>query len=55
MTAIAIAFLVLSIVVVWGGVVASVVYLSIRPGLSSYPAGGDDDAVESPVSAPRDL
>ena len=55
MTGIAITFLILSIVVVWGGLVASIVYLSIRPGLAAYPAGGEDMVAEEPGPIQRDL
>ncbi|GAA1797079.1 methionine/alanine import family NSS transporter small subunit [Agromyces neolithicus] len=43
MTATAIIFLVLAIVLVWGGLIASVLFLRNRPELEQYPAGGDDD------------
>ncbi|WP_194395617.1 methionine/alanine import family NSS transporter small subunit [Microbacterium atlanticum] len=45
MTPVAITFLVLAIVVVWGGLVASALYLRRRPELSDsdYPAGAPDD------------
>jgi len=43
MTPIAIAFLILAIVVVWGGLVASTVFLRRRPEVADYPAGDLDD------------
>lgn len=43
MTALAITFLVLAIVIVWGGLIASTLYLRNRPELAQYPPGGVDD------------
>jgi len=43
MTGVAILFLILSILLVWGGLVASTIFLSLRPSVSSYPPGGEDD------------
>jgi len=43
MTPIAIVFLVISIVVTWGGLIASIVYLGKRPERTVYPPGGLDD------------
>lgn len=45
MTPVAITFLVLSILIVWGGLVASALYLRRRPELAAaeYPSGGTDD------------
>ncbi|WP_447943224.1 methionine/alanine import family NSS transporter small subunit [Microbacterium aurum] len=43
MTGIAILFLALSIVIVWGGLLASVLFLARRPELAEYPPGGTDD------------
>ncbi len=42
MSAIAILFLVVAAVVVWGGLVASILFLSLKPGVSTYPEGGVD-------------
>lgn len=42
MTPIAIVFLVLAIVIVWGGLVGSIVFLARRSELAEYPAGGED-------------
>ncbi|WP_396655520.1 methionine/alanine import family NSS transporter small subunit [Microbacterium sp.] len=43
MTGVAIGFLLLSIVLVWGGLVASSIFLSRRPDRADYPPGGIDD------------
>jgi hypothetical protein len=43
MTGIAIGFLLLALVLVWGGLVASILFLRSRPELASYPAGGEED------------
>ncbi|HET8926955.1 MAG TPA: methionine/alanine import family NSS transporter small subunit [Microbacterium sp.] len=43
MTGIAITFLVLSIVLVWGGLVASSIFLARRPDRADYPPGGIED------------
>lgn len=43
MTATAIVFLALSLVLVWGGLAASAIALAVRPERRLYPAGGDDD------------
>lgn len=43
MTPIAIVFLIISILLVWGGLVASAVFLRRRPERGEYPAGGIDD------------
>jgi len=52
MTGVAIFFLCLSIVLVWGGLVASVLFLRNRAELAEYPPGGlDDDRDESQVIA----
>lgn len=42
MSAVAILFLVISAVVVWGGLIASIVFLAARPEIAAYPEGGDD-------------
>jgi hypothetical protein len=42
MTGIAIVFLILSAVIIWGGLLAAVIFLARRPEISEYPAGGDD-------------
>jgi hypothetical protein len=43
MTGIAIAFLLLALVLVWGGLAASILFLRSRPELASYPMGGEED------------
>lgn len=43
MTPIAITFLVLALVVVWGGLIVSALMLARRPELTDYPPGGTDD------------
>jgi len=43
MTPVAIAFLALSILIVWGGLLASAVALRRRPEPGEYPPGGVDD------------
>lgn len=43
MTPVAITFLALSILIVWGGMVASMVSLRRRPELAEYPPGAPDD------------
>ena len=43
MTGLAVTFLVLSLLIVWGGLVASIVALVRRPERDDYPVGGDDD------------
>jgi hypothetical protein len=54
MTPIAIFFLVLAIVLVWGGLIASVLFLRKRPELDQYPAGGHDDHREDDAPIIRD-
>lgn len=49
MTPIAITFLVIALLVIWGGLIASAIFLSRRTEVAVYPAGGDDapgEAVE---------
>ena len=43
MTGVAITFLILSIILVWGGLIASAMYLRSQPELADYPPGGVDD------------
>lgn len=43
MTPVAIVFLVLAILVVWGGLIASVLFLRRRPEIDEYPPGAHDD------------
>ncbi len=54
MTLTAIIFLILSILVVWGGLAASLVLLSRRPERSDYPEGGVDDHREDDAPTIRD-
>ena len=42
MSAVAILFLVISAVLVWGGLIASIGFLVARPEIATYPDGGDD-------------
>lgn len=46
MTPIAIAFLALAAVLVWGGLIASTIFLARRSEVEQYPAGGEDGADE---------
>lgn len=43
MSAIAILFLVVSVVLVWGGLLISAVLLARRPEVDDYPDGGDGE------------
>lgn len=54
MTGIAITFLILAIVIVWGGLVASIVFLRSRPEPASYPPGGVDDHREDAAPIEHD-
>ncbi|QEW02882.1 methionine/alanine import family NSS transporter small subunit [Microbacterium lushaniae] len=49
MSAVAIVFLTLAIVILWGGLIASILYLRARPDRADYPQGGEDD--ERPANA----
>lgn len=42
MTPIAITFLALAVLIIWGGLVASIVFLGKRGEVDQYPAGGRD-------------
>lgn len=44
MTPIAIVFLVLAFAVVWGGLIASAIFLARRPEVAEYPADPVEDA-----------
>ena len=46
MSAMAVLFLIISAVVVWGGLIASIVYLVARPEVTLYPEGGTTDEVD---------
>ena len=54
MTPIAITFLILAILIVWGGLIASTLYLRRRPELTTYPAGDTDDHREDDAPIIRD-
>ncbi len=54
MTPVAIIFLILAILVVWGGLVGSTVFLSRRPERADYPPGGVDDHREDEAPPFRD-
>ena len=55
MTPIAITFLILAIAVVWGGLIASTLYLRRRPERTTYPAGDTDDHREDDAPIIRDI
>lgn len=42
MTPIAIVFLVIALVIIWGGLIASIVFLSRQGEVARYPEGGQD-------------
>lgn len=52
MTPTAILFLVLSAVIVWGGLVASTLFLARRAEVAEYPPGGDDPEGEEVYDLP---
>lgn len=54
MTPIAIAVLLAAILIVWGGLVASVLFLRSRPERLDYPAGGEHDARDDSGPTERD-
>jgi len=54
MTGIAISFLLLALVLVWGGLIASILFLRSRPELAAYPVGGVDDHREDDAPSIRD-
>ena len=54
MSGIAIGFLLLALVLVWGGLIASILFLRSRTELDAYPAGGDDDHREDEDPGIRD-
>lgn len=47
MTPVAVAFLALSILIVWGGMTASILFLRHRPERTAYPPGAVDDQRET--------
>ena len=52
MTPIAILFLVLAAIIVWGGLLASAIALGRRPEIDAYPAGGEDAPGEEVFDLP---
>lgn len=52
MTPVAILFLVLSATIVWGGLIASALFLGRRPEIAEYPPGGGDPAGEEVYDLP---
>ncbi|WP_194408730.1 methionine/alanine import family NSS transporter small subunit [Microbacterium cremeum] len=54
MTPIAIVFLLLAVVLVWGGLLASALYLRRHPEPASYPPGGVDDHREDAAPIEHD-
>ncbi|QKJ19624.1 methionine/alanine import family NSS transporter small subunit [Microbacterium hominis] len=54
MTGIAITFLIFAIVIVWGGLVVSAVFLRRRPERTDYPPGGEDDHREDAAPIEHD-
>ncbi|WP_353808306.1 methionine/alanine import family NSS transporter small subunit [Agromyces sp. SYSU T00194] len=54
MSGVAIAFLVIALLVVWGGLTASIVYLRHRPEAHAYPPGGEDDHREDEAPIEHD-
>lgn len=51
MTPDALLFMALSIILLWGGLVASVIYLRQKSSVDAYPPGGEDDDAR-PAEAP---
>ncbi|SDS00109.1 Putative methionine and alanine importer, small subunit [Paraoerskovia marina] len=54
MTSTAVIFLIVTIVVVWGGLIASIVALRRRPEAENLPEGGHDDDGVAPVVDSRE-
>ncbi len=54
MTPTAIAFLIGAILIVWGGLVASILLLRARPERTDYPAGGEHEARDDAGPVERD-
>lgn len=52
MTPIATTFMILSFVLLWGGLIASSVFLVRKPEVAEYPPGGDDPAGEEVYDLP---
>lgn len=55
MSGIAILFLILAIVIVWGGLVASTLYLRARPERDDYPPGDAGDRRPDHAIPERDI
>jgi flagellar basal body-associated protein FliL len=54
MTTTSVIMLIVALVVVWGGLAASIVWLSKHPERTSYPDGGIDDHPQDAGIAERD-
>ncbi|WAB81895.1 methionine/alanine import family NSS transporter small subunit [Microcella daejeonensis] len=54
MTPIAITFLIGALVIIWGGLAASILVLRRRPERDDYPAGGEPDEREGTGPVERD-
>lgn len=54
MTPIAVTFLALALVIVWGGLLASALFLSRHPDVTHYPPGGQDDHREDAAPIEHD-
>jgi hypothetical protein len=54
MTGSAIALMVLSLLIVWGGLVVSIVALRARPERADFPSGAEDDHREDDSITERD-
>ncbi|WP_136707419.1 methionine/alanine import family NSS transporter small subunit [Agromyces sp. H66] len=54
MSPLAVVFLVLAMLLVWGGLVVSAVFLSRRPHADGLPPGGEDDHREDEAPVERD-
>ncbi|MDO8338780.1 MAG: methionine/alanine import family NSS transporter small subunit [Microcella sp.] len=54
MTPTAIAFLIGAILIVWGGLVASILLLRARPERTEYPVGGEHETRDDAGPAERD-
>lgn len=48
MTPVAIVFLILAVLIVWGGFVASAIFLSRRPEVDEYPLDPEEEALSAP-------
>lgn len=54
MTPLAITFLVGALVIIWGGLAASILFLRRRPERDDYPAGGEHDERDGTGPVERD-